>query len=350
MRPLIISSSLTAVGIAEKIQAGSHPRIDYLELAERMGTDYIDFNRFERNDLIRRVENKLRLDFRQAIWVASQIRLKKYDAVLSMSERIAIPLALLLPRSLKQVVIGHHLVSPHKLRFVKWMGIARRWDTIIAPTRAEEQVLKDNLYGSLHSLEHVCFPVDTTFFKPGPSDADRDADHILSVGLSYRDYPTLIAALRKVPNVVCQLRIGSAWVSGRTGIENEILPDNVMVMSFVPLLELLRCYEQCRFVVIPICRTTQWSAGSVSVLLAQAMGKPVIVTCTPGMRDYVREGETGLMVEMSNPDAMAEAIDYLWKRPDLARAMGRRAREWAVDKFPLEKWTTRMSEILNHME
>ena len=49
MRALIVSSSPTPAGIAERIEAGLHPRIDYLELARQLRADYVDVNRFQAN-------------------------------------------------------------------------------------------------------------------------------------------------------------------------------------------------------------------------------------------------------------------------------------------------------------
>jgi glycosyltransferase involved in cell wall biosynthesis len=296
------------------------------------------------------MENKFRLDFRQAIWVANQVRKNGYDTVLSMSERLAIPLTPLLPKSVQHVVIGHHLISPYKFSFAKWAGLYQKWNVIVAPTQAEACVIKEKLTPGLKRLECIPFPIDTQFFKPGDQPTlTANAEHILSVGLSYRDYPTLISALKKLPHVAGQFRVGSSWVSGKSGIKKASLPENVSLKPFIPLLELLHCYEECRFVVIPISKTTQWSAGSISVLIAEAMGKPVIVSRTPGMPDYVLDRETGFLVEMGDPDAMAEAIDYLWNNPDVTDRMGKRAREWVAETFSLDGWVERIANILSSL-
>jgi glycosyltransferase involved in cell wall biosynthesis len=350
MRTLVASSSPTPVGVEDPIKAGHHPRIDYLELSNHLQADYVDSNRFQSDSPARWIENKLRMDFRQALWVAREVRNKHYDTVLLMSERLAIPISPLLPNSVKQVVIGHHLISPVKLRMIKMTKIHRKWDVIVAPTEAEASVLKVALKSERSRVEGIHFSIDTKFFKPDPNFTPPSiAEHILSVGLSYRDYPTLIAALEKLPHIPCQLRVGSSWVAGKGGIERTDLPANVTIKPFVPLAELLRCYEDCRFVVIPVSRTTQWSAGSISVLLAQAMGKPIIVSKTPGMPDYVLNGETGILVEMSSPEAMADAIDYLWNRPDLAVGMGKRAQEWVTETFSIDRWVVSISGIVRSL-
>lgn len=347
MRTLIVSSSPTPPGVWGEIEAGLHPRIDYLELARQMKADYVDVNRFQANSAARWLENKLRMDVRQAILIAEMVRKKGYESVLMMSERVAIPIALLLPKSVKQVVVAHHLLLPHRLRMIKATQLHNKWSVIVASTQAEQCVLQDVLQPGLKRLEHVLFPTDTRFFQPGISlRRAKDADHVLSLGLSKRDYPTLIRALKKLPGIACHLRIGSSWMTGKGGIEHERLPGNVILKPFVPLSELRHCYENCRFVIIPLRKTTQWSAGCTSAVLAQALGKPVIISRTPGIPDYVLDGETGILVELGNPDAMADAIDYLWNQPGLTDAMGRRAQEWVNATFSLDDWVMRMARII----
>ncbi|MBX7232933.1 MAG: glycosyltransferase family 4 protein [Caldilineales bacterium] len=347
MRALIVSSSPTPAGIAERIEAGLHPRIDYLELARQLRADYVDVNRFQANTPARWLEQKSRLDFRQAIWVARLVRKGGYIRVLMMSERIAIPIAHFLPKSVKQIVIEHHLLLWHRLQLVKTAKIFQKWDVIVAPTRAEASVLQTSLGQGLNQMEQVLFPVDMSFFAPGANRTPAAAtDHILSLGLSKRDYPTLIEAMRRLPTIACHLRLGSAWMPERGDIDRGYLPENVAPKPFVSLLELRQCYEQCRFVVIPLQKTTQWSAGSTSALLAQTMGKPVIASKTPGMPDYVLDGETGILVEIGNPEAMADAIGYLWNKPELAEAMGRRAQEWVRATFSLDDWMGKMARII----
>jgi glycosyltransferase involved in cell wall biosynthesis len=55
------------------------------------------------------------------------------------------------------------------------------------------------------------------------------------------------------------------------------------------------------------------------LLEAGAMARPVIATDAPGCRDVVRDGETGMLVPVGDPMALAEAISKM--APDQARAV-----------------------------
>ena len=63
-------------------------------------------------------------------------------------------------------------------------------------------------------------------------------------------------------------------------------------------------------------------ARSTALLQAWATGLPVIAARVTGIDDLVREGEDGLLVPPSDPDAMADAIQRLVTDPALAAALG----------------------------
>jgi glycosyltransferase involved in cell wall biosynthesis len=189
--------------------------------------------------------------------------------------------------------------------------------------------------------------VDTDYFTPAvrASGTASAQPYVMSAGLSYRDYDSLIEAMRRLPDIPCRIRAGSYWVRGvvnRCG-----LPPNVQVESALPLAELRSEYAASRFAVVPIRHTTQWSAGSTAVLEAQAMGLPVIASATPGMPDYVRDGETGVLVEPHNPASLARAIRDLWEDHERVHALGVRGRQWVEDTFSLDRWLARFNDDLN---
>lgn len=68
----------------------------------------------------------------------------------------------------------------------------------------------------------------------------------------------------------------------------------------------------------------------VSILEAFSAGLPVVSSATGDIRFMVRHGETGLLVPSGDPGALADAIAALWRDPDWARRMARRAREEAA--------------------
>lgn len=69
----------------------------------------------------------------------------------------------------------------------------------------------------------------------------------------------------------------------------------------------------------------------ISVLEAAACGTPSVASDSPGLRDSVRDGETGLLVPHGEVEALAGALERLMGDAELREAMGRRARGWAEE-------------------
>lgn len=74
--------------------------------------------------------------------------------------------------------------------------------------------------------------------------------------------------------------------------------------------------------------------GIPKVLLeAAAMAKPIITTDHPGCREAVDHGENGLLVNVRDPQATADAIAYLLKDHGQLTNMGAKSREKAENEF-----------------
>ena len=66
---------------------------------------------------------------------------------------------------------------------------------------------------------------------------------------------------------------------------------------------------------------------------ALAHGVPLVGFDVGAIRDYLMEGQNGILVTPGDTDALAKAIDRLLSTPDEARAMGMRGRELVSARF-----------------
>lgn len=73
-----------------------------------------------------------------------------------------------------------------------------------------------------------------------------------------------------------------------------------------------------------------------SLLEAAACGRPMVATDVPGCREIVRHEETGLLVPVDDPAALAAAIHRLISSLELRVRYGAAARRLVVEKFAAE--------------
>jgi glycosyltransferase involved in cell wall biosynthesis len=63
---------------------------------------------------------------------------------------------------------------------------------------------------------------------------------------------------------------------------------------------------------------------------AMMSARPVVATATSGAAELIRDGETGWLVRIGDPEDLADKIARVLSDPEGAREMGRRARAWAL--------------------
>jgi len=83
-----------------------------------------------------------------------------------------------------------------------------------------------------------------------------------------------------------------------------------------------------------------------TVLEAQYMKLPVVVSRVCGLPDTIKEGITGLLVPPGDPEALAAAMESLVKDDGLRRRMGEAAGSWVLEK-DLTGYTRFSAESMN---
>jgi len=73
------------------------------------------------------------------------------------------------------------------------------------------------------------------------------------------------------------------------------------------------------------------------ILEAMALGKPVVATRAGGPLEIVVDGETGLFVPPSDPEALAQAIICLLKDPQSRERMGQKGRQRFLQKYTADR-------------
>jgi glycosyltransferase involved in cell wall biosynthesis len=317
------------------------PRRDYVEIARRLGGDLVGYDLFDTAwyRWARRMEQRLKLDFIESLSAVRQF--SKHDVVLSTSEKVAIPLAALsqmMRREVPQVVIAHKLSSGSKTRLWKTWQLHRAFAQVICVCRAQADYAVHQLGLAPSQVSFIYDSVDHLFFRPSKIETEP---FILAVGQEQRDYTTLLQAVSGT-GLKLVVVASSPWSSSRVDISEA---DHVTVLSHISYQALRDLYARARLIIVPLLNM-DYSAGSNGVLEAMAMGKPVIVSHTRGITDYVTHGENGLYVSPGEPQELRETIRSLWEQPAERDRLGANARQAVQDKMNVDIYADRVVQIV----
>src|SRR2546429_3664583 len=135
------------------------------------------------------------------------------------------------------------------------------------------------------------------------------------------------------------LRDAELWLLG--SIHDEAKPylkqfgrENVRVLGFKRDLE--NYLNQGSVYIFP----SRLEGSAKTIYEAAACGLPIITTREAG--DVVRDGVEGIIVQPGDVDAIAAAIEHLYRHPEIVASMGAAARQRAVENFTWDHYRTRL--------
>ena len=78
---------------------------------------------------------------------------------------------------------------------------------------------------------------------------------------------------------------------------------------------------------------------------AQAVGTPVVSFSHGAIPEVVDHGHTGLLCPEANVPALAESLEKLLLDDQLWSSLSRRAREWVMERFDINKQTESLEAL-----
>ena len=339
-----------------QIERGQRPQADYVALAQAFGADLIDYAAAEAQTSVwGRWLRRLGGENLRLAWACFQTR-GHYRTIFTDGEQVGLPLALLFKLAVRSarprhLMLVHILSVGKKMALLDWLSLQRHIDLFFVYSQWQKQFIQTRWAIAPERVVWTPFMVDASFFAPGAAPADRAAlglpddgqPIICSAGLEYRDYDTLVEAVRDLP-VHVVLAAASPWSKRRSNIAQAGLPANVIVRRFTQF-ELRQLYALSAFVVMPL-HAVAFQAGVTTILEAMAMGKAVICTRTPGQTDVVVENETGAYVKPHDPAGLRSAILQLLSDPGRANRLGQRGRQVVLESMSLERYCARLTQYV----
>jgi glycosyltransferase involved in cell wall biosynthesis len=163
----------------------------------------------------------------------------------------------------------------------------------------------------------------------------HDGGYVFAGGNSMRDYETLLSA---VDGSGRQVIIATSKLDGRTDLPGGVQADYVSEERYCELM------RGAAVVVVALQLRDDRSAGQQTYLNAMALGKPVIVFDCFGVRDHVRNGETGWVIPPENPLALRQTLDYVLNPVNAAvvQEIAAHARDVVLREFNVGKFVDRL--------
>jgi glycosyltransferase involved in cell wall biosynthesis len=281
-----------------------------------------------RYDLV--VENLCKLLFFSKLYLASAPRLGLVHHLFGLSafRQVSVPIA-------------SYVVSTEALLPLAY----RRCPMVVVSPSTRDDLVRRGLRRDL--IRVVPNGLDHRIFRP--ADPPRvDSDLVLFVGRLeyYKGVDLLLESWPKVRATRPKARLvvvgaGNAEAAMRSRAAALGLGESVHFAGFVSQEAKVEWLQRAALLVQP-SRKEGWG---LTVLEANACGTPVVATRVPGLRDSVRDGETGILVPSADSDALAAGIAGMLDDTDLRSRLARGALAWAA-RFRWEAVTSALAACL----
>jgi glycosyltransferase involved in cell wall biosynthesis len=273
--------------------------------------------------------------------VRRELALRSYDVVVEDINKI--PLFLPALTRLPFCAIVPHLFGTTAFAEASWPeGFAvwaaerliprayrRAWFHAISDSTRDDLVSR----GIAAARVVVIYPgVDSAWYAPDPSTARAVIPTFLYVGRlkRYKGVDVALEALaearRRRPELVLEI---AGQGDDRARLERRAhelgLDGAVRFHGFVSEAEKLRLLRRAWALVFPSPKEG-WGLSNVE---AAACGTPALASDSPGLRESVRDGETGYLVPHGHPGRLAERMLELAADPARVERLGRAARQFA---------------------
>lgn len=219
--------------------------------------------------------------------------------------------------------------------------LVERCSGIVAVGIQEVELLKKRFPHLRERIRYIPFGTDIAFFAPKDV---LEAGYVIAVGFDPdRDWKTLIEATRGLG-----VRVIIATKHKRIA-HLMPLPSHIEMKTFTPL-ELVEAYVRASLIVVPLDPSSgiNDAMGCSTVFEAMAMGKALVATRTHTLESYV-DGENGILVPERDSIALRAAIEPLLNDPARRKAMGERARKYALEHLDDQKLAGKLAVFFTEL-
>lgn len=157
------------------------------------------------------------------------------------------------------------------------------------------------------------------------------SDYLCAIGGEGRDYALLAQVMCSLPHIRMVI------VARPYSIAGVDFPDNVKVFLNLPLAQTWRIAQDSIGLVIPLV-SPETACGHITLVGAQKLGVPLIITKSRGVADYVEDGVTARTVTACSAVDLSRAIVEAYEDRELVQRRATAARLKVADENGLQRW------------
>ncbi len=201
---------------------------------------------------------------------------------------------------------------------------------VISPSTSDDLIGRgldgDRIRTIYCGMEHERFALD----NPPP----RSETPLIVSWSRLRRYKSVDVAIRAFVHIQRELPDARLLVMGRGPDEKRLrgvvdklgLNETVTFSGFMSWADLVQTLHRAHVFLNPSPK----EGWGLTVIEANQCGLPVVASARPGLRDSVRDGETGFLVPYGDDRAFADKALKLLRDPKLFAAQSEAARQWAA--------------------
>jgi glycosyltransferase involved in cell wall biosynthesis len=248
--------------------------------------------------------------------------------------------------------LRHHCLTPRPgfalkyYRRVRWaMANAKRFGHVIAPSGyVAERFERSGFDRERITVSPYFCPIDPL---QEPLAAPTNPT-MLFIGRfrELKGYETFIRALGQLPKNVNGLMVGDYSEIDRAMVQRIATEsgcvDRLQLEGWASRDAIRNVYARATVMVFP----SLWAETlGIVGLEALACGVPVVASDVGGVREWLHDQATGLLVQPNDPAFLAKAVGSIVNSPSMRDAMGRRGIQLIRDKFSAEKHCDRLTGL-----
>lgn len=286
-------------------------------------------------------------------------KFEKCDIVFSTTDRVGIPLILLMAIRLipKKPIVYASVGLPERIRRMNGFfsrifkqAIRRYVKLIIAYGKKETEELSNYLLPNKEIVRFIPFGVDIDFFSPGRYKNQNTLicsdEYVLSIGADpYRDFELLLRISPLVDERIVIITLPGMFS------KNTSIPRNVAILYKLNFDQIPFYINRAKFIVLPV-KENSYSGATTTLLQCMAMGKAVIVTKTSAISDgYDLEHlKNVVFTEPGDAAKLLECINLLEKNRELRKYLGEEAIKTVVAKHSWNRYCKQLFSAIKEVQ